>query len=118
MATNRVRCAHRLASLITTDTARTSRCASNVTATTTGSSGPTGRPRTGCRLADTHADEVPDVDLTGLGGVTLIAPLARSLIDNQSHFGRAVCRASNSARISSRNSSMNSVASSGLRSAW
>lgn len=54
----------------------------------------------------------------GVEWVSLIAPVARSLISSQSQAGSTSCRASSSLRISSRSSSMNAVASRGLRSAW
>lgn len=55
---------------------------------------------------------------TASSGVSLIAPLDRSLIDSQSHVGNARWSSSSSVRICSRSSSMNAVGSSGLRNAW
>lgn len=45
----------------------------------------------------------------GSSGVSLIVPLARSLMDSQSALGSTWCSASSSARISSRDWSMNAV---------
>ena len=55
---------------------------------------------------------------TASSGVSLIVPLARSLICSQSQLGSAWWRASSSVRICSPSSSMNAVGSRGLRSAW